>query len=275
MNMKKFLTLLLMLLLGMSTSLLAYENTYAVIVGVADYKNFEKGNGDLKYTINDARLFKEFLLSKKGGSVPEENVILLLDEQASRANIIKTASELFAKAERRDRVIFYFSGHGGPGRFLPYDVTLNGRSMLTYEDVKSFFRHAKCDMKLLFADACHSGNMEDQMLKNQANNESSKPGGGKKPDAASPQNMNIVVMMSCKGDEVSVEMPSLQQGLFTYHLIKGLGGEANSDGNSYLTIQELFYYMYHKVQDDAAQLGRSQTPVIFGKFNLGLIVAEL
>ena len=87
-----------MLLLGMSTSLLAYENTYAVIVGVADYKNFEKGNGDLKYTINDARLFKEFLLSKKGGSVPEENVILLLDEQASRANIIKTASELFAKA---------------------------------------------------------------------------------------------------------------------------------------------------------------------------------
>lgn len=87
--------------------------------------------------------------------------------------------------------------------------------------------------------------------------------------------MNIAVMMSCQGDETSMEMGSLQQGLFTYYLIEGLGGKANRDGNMFITIQELYYYVYHKVQDKAASRGKKQTPELFGKFDLRLIVAKV
>ena len=36
-------------------------------------------------------------------------------------------------------------------------------------------------------------------------------------------------------------------GAFTYALLKGLQGEANYDGNSYLTIAELFAYVAAQV----------------------------
>jgi hypothetical protein len=57
--------------------------------------------------------------------------------------------------------------------------------------------------------------------------------------------------------------------------MEGLGGGANRDGNKYITIQELYYYVYHKVQDYANKCGQSQTPLLFGKFDLRLIVGKL
>ena len=93
---------------------------------------------------------------------------------------------------------------------------------------------------------------------------------------SSSSNMkHIAVMMSCSDNETSIEAGDLHQGLFTYYLIKGLGGTANTDGSKFVTIQELFYYVFHQVQDDAASRGYSQTPQLFGNFDLRLIVANI
>lgn len=253
-------TLLLVLFFGISATVLAYNNTYALVVGVADYKYYSSDNGDLSYTVNDARDFCTFLQSKKGGSVPVSNIVLLTDAQASRANIIAKGKALFAKAKKDDRVIFYFSGHGSKGCFVPYDS-----EALWFDDVKAIFRCSKSSTKLLFADACFSGGMKKDL----ANNAKWKKDLEKGVKAAS--NMNIAVMMSCQGDEVSIEDPSLGNGLFTYYLMEGLGGKANRDGNKFVTIQELFYYVYHKVQNR----NRNQTPELFGKFDLRLIVSKV
>ena len=269
MNKMRKLILLFVLLLGMGATAFAYDNTYAIIIGVADYKNFEPGNGDLTFTVSDARRFSDFLQSKRGGSVPASNIVLLTDAQATKQNILDKGKALFAKSGKNDRVIFYFSGHCGEGYFLPYDVTTFGQNLLFYDEVKSIFRTSKSNTKLLFADACHSGSMKPDAKKDvtlQKNLEN-----GKK--AAS--NMNIAVMLSCQQDQYSLEMGRLSQGLFTYYVMEGLGGAANRDGNKYITIQELFYYVYHHVEDMAASIGEKQTPMLFGKFNLALIVGNL
>jgi uncharacterized caspase-like protein len=263
--MTKKLILLLALFLGASVSLWAYENTYAIVIGVADYKNYSPDDGDLNYTINDATSFAAFLKSKKGGSVPASNIVLLIDSQASKANIITKAKNLFAKAKRNDRVIFYFSGHGSKGCFVPYDVDIMGSNLLYFDEVKAIFRCAKCNTKLLFADACFSGSMKTELLSKTNMKKSLE----KSIKAAS--NINIAVMMSCQDDEFSIESSDLRQGLFTYYLMEGLGGKANRDGNKYITIQELYYYVYHKVQDRTI----NQTPQLFGKFDLRLIVAKV
>ena len=57
--MKKLLLVVTLLLSGFAAY--SYENTYAVVVAVADYKNFSTEKGDLNYTINDAKKFYEFL----------------------------------------------------------------------------------------------------------------------------------------------------------------------------------------------------------------------
>lgn len=267
--MKKRISLLLVLLMGMGGFVLAYNNTYAIIIGVADYKNYTTDDGDLKYTINDAQSFAKFLKSKKGGLVPEANIVLLTDAQASKENIISKSKALFAKAKKDDRVIFYFSGHGSKGCFVPYDAGDIGNTLLYFNEVKAIFRSAKCNTKLLFADACFAGSMKTGLSSNSEVRKSIEKG------LKESSNMNIAVMMSCQGDETSVESSEWGNGLFTYYLMKGLGGDANRDGNQFVTIQELYYYVYHKVQDKAAERGRSQTPELFGKFDLRLIVAKV
>lgn len=267
---KRF-TFVLFILLGMNMMALAYNNTYAIVVGVADYKNFVPGDGDLNYTVNDAVSFATFLKSKKGGSVPASNIILLTNAQASKENIIAKGKALFSKAKKEDRVIFYFSGHGSKGCFLPYDADDWGNNLLYFREVKSIFRSAKCNTKLLFADACFAGSMKANTAKKEVFKKNLQKG------IKEAGKMNIAVMMSCQGDETSMELGSLRQGLFTYYLMEGLGGEANRDGNKFVTIQELYYYVYHKVQDRAAQCRppHKQTPELFGKFDLRLIVAKV
>lgn len=263
------ITIILLSLLGISMAAVAYNNTYALIIGVADYKNFTPDDGDLNYTVGDAVSFAAFLKSKKGGSVPAANIVLLTDAQASKENIIAKGNALFAKAKKDDRVIFYFSGHGDKGCFLPYDVTTMGGNLLYFDEVKSIFRAANSNTKLLFADACFAGSMKKNVTQ-KADWKKALEKGHK-----SAGNMNIAVMMSCQGDETSIELPWLRQGLFTYYLMEGLGGAANRDGNKFVTIQELYYYLYHKVQDEAAKLRHKQTPELFGKFDLRLIVAKV
>lgn len=245
----------------------AYDNTYAIIIGVADYEKYSADDGDLKYTINDARLFYEFLKSGKGGSVPEENIVYLTDARAYKANIIAKGKALFAKAKKNDRVIFFFSGHGGKGCFVPYDAGEYGENYLYFSEIKSIFRCAESNTKLLFGDACFSGGMKEDKSKNIQKN--------LQKEIKASSKMNIAVMMSCRGNETSLESNGLEQGLFTYYLIKGLGGLANSDDNKFITIKELFYYVYQKTTEWAASSKHSQTPELFGNFDLRLIVANM
>lgn len=243
----------------------AYNNTYAIIIGVADYKFFGPHDGDLECSVRDATSFRSFLMSKKGGSVPASNIVLLTDSRASKANIIAKGKALFAKAKKDDRVILFFAGHGIKGCFVPYDVSKTGGNLLYFDEVKSIFQCAQCNNKLLFADACEAGSMKKGLTKNPKRKRSMEKG------LRAASNMNIAVMMSCQGDEYSYEDPNLGNGVFTYYLMEGLSGKANSDGNKYITIQELFYYVYRKVQNR----NRSQTPELFGDFDLKLIVANL
>ena len=48
--------------------------TYAVIIGISQYEN--AGIDPLDYAHRDAEVFADFLKSKSGGAVPEENIVL-------------------------------------------------------------------------------------------------------------------------------------------------------------------------------------------------------
>ena len=87
--------------------------------------------------------------------------------------------------------------------------------------------------------------------------------------------MNIAVMTAAKSDEVGWDTSEYQMAVFTHFLIKGLGGAANRDGNGYITIQELYYYVYANVAEKTSHYQTQQHPQLFGKFDLRLIVGTV
>ena len=128
---------------------LAQGQTYAVVVGIADYAALTAQDGDLRFADRDARQVAAFLQSKTGGQVPASQIRLLTNRQATLASI-QQALTLFRKARPGDRVILYFSGHGMPGSFVPYDARAGAtRSLLTYATIKAAFRQSAAATKLL------------------------------------------------------------------------------------------------------------------------------
>ena len=90
---------------GTSTRTNDSGTTRALIIGISDYIQ-----SDLKldYADNDAVLFKEYLTQAEG--LEEDNVRLLINEDAIALNIVQELKWLAAKSSAGDTVFIYFAG---------------------------------------------------------------------------------------------------------------------------------------------------------------------
>jgi len=234
---------------------------WAVVVGVARYKHMPV----LKYTDDDAYHTYAFLKSPEGGALPDNQIKVLIDEDATRSNILRTMRNVFLRADENDVVIMYFSGHGLPGSFLPVDFD-GFNNKVGHEEVKQIFRESKAKHKLCLADACHSGTlmaMRDATLKNTLK---------KYYTAFDNSDGGTALLMSSKGEEYSLEDKGLRQGIFSHYLIRGLKGEADRNNNKIVTIQELYDYVYKKVRN---YTGNAQSPTLSGEFDSRMPVAVI
>jgi len=230
------------------------KEKYVFIVGVADYQGVEN---DLNFSDDDAVLFYNKM--RKLG-VKKENMILLLDKNATRNNIENKMRNLFLKADENDQVIFYFSGHGSKGYFLPHDYN----NLLSHKTVKNIFKQSKAKKKICFADACYSGSIRNK----------NKSKGVKQTDSYTlKQDINggVAVIMSSTGYETSLEMGNLGQGVFSYYLLNGLSGKADLNSDKTITIVELYEYTKRNV---VRKTNGRQNPIIFGNFNVNMPILK-
>ena len=234
--------------------------TYAVVVGISDYKNLTNQTGDLRFADRDARQVATFLQSPLGGSVPTANLHLLTNAQATRSAIAR-AMRVFDRATATDRVILYFSGHGLANCFVPYDVLPGSpTSVLPHEVVKQAFRRSKAQVKLCIADACLSGGMTLPV-----------DGLASRPTAPSVQAMastfttgtSVAMLLAGRATQLAVEDRRMAGGAFTFFLLKGLAGAADRNANRIVTIRELHQYVSPRVRQHTR--GR-QSPVFYGNF---------
>ena len=238
---------------------------WALIAGIADYSTLSNiyGVTDLNYSASDAKKVYQFLKSPEGGNIPDTQIKLLRDEEATKEEILNYAQTLFSQAGPDDLVVVYFSGHGGPNYFLAHDQPLK------YSDIKMVIENSSAQKRLCIADACYSGTWSD----NATVNISQKTMTDEQLerlyyDALSNSGNGIALFMSSKRDETSLEIPKIQQGLFTYAYIEGLKGAADLDGNKIITIQELYEFVRYGVSGTAKQyFNHNQNPNLSGFFD--------
>lgn len=71
-------------------------NTYAIIIGISQYKLVPS----LQFAHKDAQAFEDFLLSAAGGKVPKANIETFLNENANKNNVADAIS-IIAKSQDR------------------------------------------------------------------------------------------------------------------------------------------------------------------------------
>ncbi|MBK8701286.1 MAG: caspase family protein [Saprospiraceae bacterium] len=225
---------------------------YAVIVGVATYNHMTS----LRYTDDDAYHLYAFLKSPEGGAIPDDQISILIDDAASRKNILSEISKTFSKADANDVIMLYMSGHGLEGSFVPFDFD-GTNNLLAYDDMLNLIEASRAKHKIYITDACHSGSMYAskspyQMALTDFYSKFSASTGG------------TAIITSSKKDEVSLEYSGMRHGVFSHYLIQGLKGDANKNNDQIISVEELFNYIYLNVRHHT---NNTQTPSIYGDYD--------
>lgn len=232
---------------------------WAVIIGISSYNHMQA----LKYTDDDAYRMYAFLKSPEGGALADDQIRILIDEDATKAKIIEAMKETFGKASENDLVMIYFSGHGLRGSFLPIDFD-GYDNKLHHDEINEILESSPAKYKLCIADACHSGSLLAMKSGDQRNILEDYYKTLAQADAGT------ALIMSSKSDETSLESSGLRQGVFSHFLIRGLKGEADADANKIVTVQELFNFVDENVR---AYTANRQSPVIKGSYDGNMTIS--
>lgn len=140
----------------------------AVLVGVDVYERSDVP--PLRGCVNDVVLVRQVLKQYLG--VPNENIRLVVNDRATKANIVQRLQRLILDAEDGDVLVFYFSGHGSQIRdrdgdeltdaldelICPYDMDWDRKTYILDDDLDAMFAELGPGVILeAFFDCCFWG----------------------------------------------------------------------------------------------------------------------
>jgi WD40 repeat protein/uncharacterized caspase-like protein len=220
---------------------------YIIAVGVNEYANSQY---NLKYATADARSFAEEMRGRQTqiGGFERVEVIQLLDQDATKANILAAISRLsgvavgppslkaspldvLKRAEPEDTVVIYFAGHGTAQaqRFylIPHDLGYTGeRTKLTEQGLNTMLAHSISDIELenavegldaghllLIIDACNSGQALEAEEKRRGPMNS-------KGLAQLAYEKGMYILTAAQSFQAALEAAQLGHGYLTYALVE-------------------------------------------------------
>ena len=255
-----------------------------VAIGVSRYP----GPLQLRYAADDARAVESVFRARSGSLFESIETRAVLDEHATRREVIKQLNWLSHTMREQDVGLFFFSGHGAvsDGRFylLSVDAELDDleATALTAAQLKGILATTKGRLVVLL-DACHSG-AEAAMLPSslpirriewsqpilpgarrrspespaarirllgsrQEGEKRVRPSTDELVRALSNDEHGVITMSSSTGEEVSVESPAWKHGYFTEALTEGLSGRADTNNDGLVYLTELDVYLVNRVKE--------------------------
>ncbi len=219
--------------------------SYAVIVGISRYQKLPE-NLQLHFAERDAQSIFTALISPEGGNFKAENVHILTGDKATLAGLHKEIdSWLPSVAKDDDRVLVYFAGHGfmyqGKGYLAPYDFDLNNVATTGYpmDQLGSVIGgKINAKSKILLTDACHSGAITPEETENLNK-------------TLTNLNKSLFSLTASRARERSFESPDLKggHGVFTYYVVQGMEGAADTSGDGVVSADELAEYVHTQVRE--------------------------
>ena len=235
---------------------------WAILIGVNQYS--DPGIRPLAYAVADVNGIREVLGETDRLPYRYVRVYPFTDEaekKPTRNSIFNHLGMIARLAEAEDTILFFFSGHGieheGKSYLLPYDAGIENpaRTALAFNDISADLARSEARKQVFILDACHSGGVrEDKGIA------SGQSRGLLDRLQQTLQTEGRVILSSCGIDQVSYEFVGEGHGVYTYFLIKALGGHADYDSDGLITVDETHLYVLDKVRGWAIENSVSQVP---------------
>lgn len=236
---------------------------YFVGIGVSEYQDTTK---NLKYAAKDILDVENTL--KKSKSFGKKYSMMMFDKSVEMDSL-EFIDDFLADASVSDVVIIYYAGHGMLNKELEYylasysnDFYKPEKNGIPYYFLEDKLIHCDSRKKLIFLDACHSGEVDtmnvtiqdgdieigkDIIFRN-AGGVSIEQGGSldavKAVFADLKESNGITVISSAGGADYAVESDQWENGAFTYCLTKGLkSGSSDLDTDGVTTVSDLLLYL--------------------------------
>ena len=236
-------------------------NSFALIIGINKYKQ----NTNVEYADLSALAFEE--LAQKTLGIPKENIITLLNDDATSGQIKANIEFIKELSDRRGNLYVYFAGHGVPGKdgstyLLPSDMSADSIHLepnLKLDTIYAKLAKAQAKNVFVFMDSCFSGKDDSGSLLYK----------GVAPVLRTKKNVinanKLTILTAGKSTDFANDFESKQQRMFTYFLIKEL-----SQGKKNLN------KIYPDIQSDVKRaslkkgIGYKQVPQIYGNKKVSL-----
>ena len=241
------------------------DDRVALIIGIENYSNTPKAS----YANLDAEFFYEY--AKNSFGVKDENIKLLINEEANLIDTLSVLNKWLPGKIKKDKteLIVYFAGHGLASMdgkelyLLPQDgdSDLIARTGISRTELfESITKHLP-KSTIIFLDTCYSGVSRDEKTLLA----SARPVRIVANDQDTPNNFTI--FSASQLDQISSGLKEVKHGIFSYYLMKGLEGKADTNKDKKITNGELLAYMDENVSQKASELGRQQNPSLAGDPN--------
>ncbi|MCD4776658.1 MAG: caspase family protein [Candidatus Aegiribacteria sp.] len=197
---------------------------WAISAGISGYSSTADV---LNRASMDAVEMYDFLIEEQG--VPADHAILLVDAMATSEEFVSGISALLNSAGPEDKVVVFFSGHGDqsyPGSGGDEEPDSANESICLYDDdisddrIASLVDSLSVSPVFLFLDACHSGGFVNDFT----------------------DGSNVLILTAAREDL------SVSERILTPILLQGSRGDADSNGNGYVSALELITYIDEKLR---------------------------
>jgi hypothetical protein len=208
-------------------------NTYLIAVGIGTYRD-QRTTGR-RYAAQDANLVAGYLQAL--GGIPTSNIQLLQDRRALRADLEEAVLDWLPPRIVPDSlIIVYFAGQAlvtpaGDTYLIPYEGSPEAVTRLyALKDLEAALAKLKCKLTLFIFDGSVTRGVTDKRA-------------ALKAPRWSLGGPGIVRLIGNAGAQDGVEPESLRHGLFTYYLLRGLRGEADTNRDGEVAVGELTAYL--------------------------------
>ena len=238
----------------------------ALIVGVSNYENTK---AKALYADNDAMVFKDYATEKLG--ISENRIKILLNDGADERDILLTVREWLRRSAKPNQsdIYVFFAGHGlasdnGKDMYLlPHDGSprLLEKTAILRDELFSDIKESNPKSVTVFLDTCYSG-----VTRNEEMLIAGRPIVIKAKEQAIPDGFTL--FSAASNEQISRPLEEAKHGMFSYFLMKGMEGDADSNADNKITARELHAYVEQNV---VQQSSGSQTPELQGDKDIVLV----